>query len=404
MTMAPSLETAPNQGSGPPPLPVIIVGAGPCGLVTALALKHYGITNVCIIEKATRTKICSNAGSGFELAPTAVEILQNRLKVDVSKIMSYYRGMGILTMKEGKLIRASKLAEDYDGGSVNRAELQQHLLELLFPTAESEKGILVCGSGLDYYQENTERNTVTVTLEDGRKLEGSLLLGCDGIHSRVRAVLHGGYDPTKDRETNKNLANVLDPLHYCGAMAYWGKTRAPTKSRQSTEFFKIANNNDMIQDKNDSSVGVVDNNNTKSFFLIALTTKTVATSCFVIPSHNNTMLNWAITVRKKNSSNKNKNPNSVSASIDFTGDLIRRGGGRLTQQDKDRLFDFSNNSSNSESVVQGVKDFPLLQELIKQTPAEDITEAGLYDRTKLDLPYTSSSKLVALLGGKLLVL
>merc|ERR1711935_1168856 len=39
-----------------------------------------------------------------------------------------------------------------------------------------------------------------------------------------------------------------------------------------------------------------------------------------------------------------------------------------------------------------------LEKLIEVTPAKDITEAGLFDRENLDLPYSSESKLVALLG------
>jgi len=39
-----------------------------------------------------------------------------------------------------------------------------------------------------------------------------------------------------------------------------------------------------------------------------------------------------------------------------------------------------------------------LQKLIEQTPASDMTEAGLFDRANLTLPYSSESKLMALLG------
>lgn len=119
-------------------LPVIIVGAGPCGLVTGLALKQYGVPFV-IIERASRSKICSNAGSGFELAPTAVEILENRLGVDISKLIKVYQGMKMYTI-EGKHIRSTEIPPDYKGGSVNRAEMQNYLLEILFPTPEDEEG------------------------------------------------------------------------------------------------------------------------------------------------------------------------------------------------------------------------------------------------------------------------
>ena len=87
--------------------------------------------------------------------------------------------------------------------------------------------------------------------------------------------------------------------------------------------------------------------------------------------------------------------------VNGRSDLTRRGGRALTEEDRERLFDFGSHGSNSESLVRGVKQFPLLEQLIGSTPAQDITEAGLYDRENLDLPYSSEKKLVALLGGKL---
>merc|ERR1711937_830073 len=73
-------------------------------------------------------------------------------------------------------------------------------------------------------------------------------------------------------------------------------------------------------------------------------------------------------------------------------------GGALTEDDKKIIFDFTSHGKDSKSIVRGVKDWPLVEKLIEQTPAADITEAGLFDRKNLNLPYSSESKLVALLG------
>merc|ERR1712070_828943 len=69
-----------------------------------------------------------------------------------------------------------------------------------------------------------------------------------------------------------------------------------------------------------------------------------------------------------------------------------------TEEQKKKLFDFNNHGKFSKSVVRGMTNLTLLEELIKLTPAKDITEAGLFDRENLDMPFSSESKLVALLG------
>lgn len=352
-------------------LPVIIVGAGPCGLVAALTLQQYNIP-FKIIERASRSKICSNAGSGFELAPTSIEILHRRLKIDISKIISRYQGMQIFSM-EGKSIRHSTLQDDIDSGSVNRAEMQNHLLDVVFPEKHEEDGVLLCGSGIDSYEEYPEEKRVVAILTSGERVDGCILLACDGIHSRCRAVLHGGYDSTKDWETNVETGKQKDPLHFCNAIVYWGKTPAPKGSALEQEFTKTQ----QYKGKNRTS------------FVFTVPTKRAPTSFYCAPSQGGTMLNWAFTIGSK--------AQRVSKSNDGK-DLTRRGGGPLTEKEKKRLFDFTNHGKDSVSVVRGVKDFPLLERLLEVTPANDITEAGLYDRMNLDLPYSSDSKLVALLG------
>lgn len=350
-------------------LPVVIAGAGPCGLVAAYCLQQYGVPFV-ILERATRSRICSNAGSGFELAPTSVEILQNRLGLDVSKFMSKYTQMGIITMG-GKTLRHAKLPEDYDGGSVNRANLQNRFLELLFPKPEDEEGILLCGSGVETYREDIPNRRVIITLASGKEVVGCVLLACDGIHSRCRGVLHGGYDSTQSWETNSKTMAAKDPLHFCNATAYWGKTKAGTDLQN--KFKTMVGKGDVAID----DLGAV--------AILAASTRKSPASFFVVPTHNYTVLNWAVTVK-----------NTESVTLDAKGDLTRRGGGPLTPEQKARLFDFGSNSN--ESLVKGVEDFEFLEAILAATPAEEITEAGLFDRENLELSYTSDSKLVALLG------
>merc|ERR1712070_957586 len=124
-------------------------------------------------------------------------------------------------------------------------------------------------------------------------------------------------------------------------------------------------------------------------FVFSLTSTKVPANIFVVPSQKSTMLNWAVTIASKQPETSKNNDGT---------DLTRRGGGPLTEEEKKKLFDFNNHGKGSKSVVRGMTNLTLLEELIKLTPAKDITEAGLFDRENLDLPFSSESKLVALLG------
>ena len=358
-------------------LPVIIVGAGPCGLIAAYAFQQYGIPFV-IIERASRAKVCSNAGSGFELTPTAIEIMQNRMGIDVSKFLSEYEGMGMYSVKDATKFRHF-LIPGYEGGAVNRAEMQNHMLEVLFPSPKDEEGILFCGSGLDSFQEERGEEgghaKVVAKLTSGEEIIGCVLLACDGIHSRCRAIMHGGYDSTKDWETNSKIMEEKDPMHFCNTLCYWGKTPVPKGTDLEREF----NKTQRADGRSDPCTTVMTLHPSWG----------VPVGIFLMPSKNGTMINWAACIRSE-----------APKVRDGPTDLTRRGGSMLTEAEKEKLFNVSSTKDN-ESIFRGVRSYPLLEKLFEMTPAKDITEAGLFDRENLDLPYSSEKKLAAILGGKL---
>ena len=76
-------------------LPVIIAGAGPCGLTAALSLQRAGVPFL-LYDRASSARLCSNAGSGIDMAPCAVDILENELRVSragLDKAMRPYEYM-----------------------------------------------------------------------------------------------------------------------------------------------------------------------------------------------------------------------------------------------------------------------------------------------------------------------
>mmetsp|Transcript_6615 Transcript_6615/g.18995 ORF Transcript_6615/g.18995 Transcript_6615/m.18995 type:complete len:524 (-) Transcript_6615:114-1685(-) len=389
------LASTTSPSKDPKQLPVIIAGAGPCGLVAAATFQQRNVPFV-IVEKVSRSTICSNAGSGFELAPTAIEILQEGLGIEVSNFLSTYEGMCFMTV-EGKTFRTDILPSHYKGGSVNRAEMQNFLLKHLFASPEDEEGVLLCGSGIDSYREVEEGGkikTVVVKLASGRELVGCALLACDGIHSKCRSVMH-------PPET--------DPLHYCNSICYWGKTLASNGSNLEREFNKTQQHTLQQQPSSADPKEGHPVTTHKTSFVLAMATPKVPAALFIVPSKSSqedhgTMLNWGLTIASK----------TPPAARKDGGDSTRRGGGVLTEAQKTELLSFGKHlpggdngrrwsgwcgkRNSTGSLLEGIQDFPLLEELLKVTPAREITEAGFYDRKNLDLPFTSKGKLVALLG------
>lgn len=65
----------------------------------------------------------------------------------------------------------------------------------------------------------------TLVSDDGEKktITGCALLACDGINSRCRTVMHGSSN---------------DPLQFCNAIYYWGKTPVLEGSELEKEVLK----------------------------------------------------------------------------------------------------------------------------------------------------------------------
>lgn len=325
-------------------MPVIIAGAGPCGLVAALTLQNKGIPFV-LYERASREKVCSNAGSGFDMAPTAVDILRTKLCVDMKKAMRPYEHLYVGDMK-GRHVNTfrfedmSKNARDF--GFANRSDLQNALLDSIMQdkTDEEQNAILKCKITVSGY--SNKGNHVEVKLSDGTTVKGTALLACDGIHSSVRKHMH---------------RDVNDDFHYCGQECWWGKTTIQPGSKLDLELNKVEKGSDMKGSVAISLVG--DRKRPGAFFSGPVGESTHA---------------WVYVVKQKQSPLANQ-----------TNDLVRRGGTILTEEAKHLELE--------KPITNRSK---LLRQFIRETPASDITRTGLFDRKNLKLPFVD--RRVALLG------
>lgn len=330
-------------------LPVLIAGAGPCGLVAAATLQQKNVPFV-VLEKAQRASICSNAGSGFDLAPAALEILQSsRLNIrGLRGCVKAYSGLCFEDM-QGKRLRHVTMSRRKDPedavkgnlatGCVNRAEIQNVLLDHLFPSSSAEEGVLICGVSVASYE--TQPDYVEATLSDGTKMKGSVLLGCDGIRSNVRKCM-------------MEAAQHDDPLHFCNTIAFWGKCSIG-KEGSTLETALQRTQGDKTDEGQSAIVGMGTRRSPASFYGFPLNDKVV----------------WGLFIKS-------------TLSPQSGDDLTRRGGQLLDDDQKLELLD---SLSDKQSICRLC---------LENTEASAITRAGIFDRKNLDLPYSDGDRVVIL--------
>ncbi|RAL16776.1 FAD/NAD(P)-binding domain-containing protein [Aspergillus homomorphus CBS 101889] len=163
----------------PRPLQVLIIGAGIAGLTAAIALGKQG-HNVFILEKS---KFSREAGAAIHVPPNCTALL-NWLDIDpkdfggtlLEQIHRYDTLGNLKYKKEFDGIRHMWQAEWY---LVHRVDLHNYLKQRALQTATLHMGCKIVS--IDVTSERP-----SVTLENGERFEGDLLLGADGLHSIVR--------------------------------------------------------------------------------------------------------------------------------------------------------------------------------------------------------------------------
>ncbi len=177
---------------------VVIVGGGIAGPLAALALHRLGL-GVALFEAVARPK---PLGVGINLLPHAAKELEalgllekvRRLGVETTDL-SYYSKHGTLIWREPRGLAAGYR---WPQVSIHRGTLQMLLLAACRERLGA--GRLHFGRRLLGFEE-TAAGRVRAAFADRRdggvveRREADLLIGCDGIHSAVRARLHPGEGP-----------------------------------------------------------------------------------------------------------------------------------------------------------------------------------------------------------------
>jgi salicylate hydroxylase len=167
--------------------PVLIAGGGIAGLATALALAQRGIPSR-VLEQRERF---SEAGAGIQIGPNGARVLS---ALGVTPYLAAYVSLPeeiiVHQGASGRILARMPLGawiEERHGAPywvVHRRDLQAALLAC----AQSTAGITV-ETGFAVADVMDRGDQVTVRNAAGTTMGGPVLIGADGIRSRVRAAL-----------------------------------------------------------------------------------------------------------------------------------------------------------------------------------------------------------------------
>jgi 2-polyprenyl-6-methoxyphenol hydroxylase-like FAD-dependent oxidoreductase len=200
-------------------VPTLIVGGGIGGLTTALALSRQG-RPVHVLEKAPSF---GEIGAGLQLAPNALHVL-DRLGVlpEIARHAVYPSRLVWMDALEAKPITAVDLGEAFRR-RYGQAYIVMHRSDLLAVLLEAcrQEPRITLEAGRDVVAAEDLGETARVRCADGTVYETELLIGADGLWSRLRGLIvedapiclgyvaYRGTIPIEEISTHAGLDNVV---------------------------------------------------------------------------------------------------------------------------------------------------------------------------------------------------
>ncbi|UPY38762.1 FAD-dependent monooxygenase [Sediminicoccus sp. KRV36] len=202
---------------------IAVVGAGLGGLTVAGLLQRLG-HHVTVHEQATQF---GRIGAGIILSANAVKVLRH-LDIEAALLRTGIRPAAFLS--RDWMTGTTSFALAMDGQTearfgaaflnIHRADLHEILLSALAP------GSLHLNHRLEAM--DAAPHAVTLRFANGDALDADVVIGGDGIHSRLRALLFGEALP---RFTGRMAQRAIFPTARLGGMAmddctkWWGPDR-----------------------------------------------------------------------------------------------------------------------------------------------------------------------------------
>ncbi|KAL3462042.1 hypothetical protein BJX64DRAFT_277459 [Aspergillus heterothallicus] len=171
------------------PLKVLIVGAGIGGLTAAIALRKQG-HEIQIFEQS---QLATETGAAIHLAPNANGLLR-RLGIFAEEFGANPMERLVEYNAKGELEREMDLAESNKRWQhpwllAHRIDLHNNLKRIATSPMDGYEAIpLRTASRVAW----VDAESATITLEDGTRVQGDVVLGADGVHSVTRHAIPGG--------------------------------------------------------------------------------------------------------------------------------------------------------------------------------------------------------------------
>ncbi len=191
----------------------IIVGGGIGGLAAAVALRRAG----CEAEVYERAPAFREVGAGVSLWPNATRVL--RMWGVLERVLARGAEVTRFDLRRAEGVRLASIAMsgfDTPAVCVHRAELHAALLAELpaacLKTDHTLESFALAGAG------------VVARFYGGREARADGLIGADGIHSVVRAQLHGAVAPTfRGYSIWRGLAPAIEGIARGPISETWGR-------------------------------------------------------------------------------------------------------------------------------------------------------------------------------------
>jgi 2-polyprenyl-6-methoxyphenol hydroxylase-like FAD-dependent oxidoreductase len=198
---------------------IALIGGGIGGLVAAIALRERGFETV-VFEQAGKLK---EVGAGIQITPNSTKILRALGLEDAVRRHGFEPGFMLTRdMTSGEILFRTQakgaMAERFGAGwfQIHRADLLEILIAALDGADIRLNARCV---GVDPVE-----NGAIVEINGGERERFDIAVGCDGIHSTVRATLHGEQSV---RFTGNMCWRALIPIdalpvnHLEPVMNYW---------------------------------------------------------------------------------------------------------------------------------------------------------------------------------------